>query len=343
MSIVMDVLDRHVELATWADSDDALPYLDWYLEQNESDILAGLTKHQRGEHVEGYRDALGMQMGLAETFWVSPDMTDVVEAAADSVDPLRREHVPSRHGFIQFARTVVLGVDEHDEPWGFDGFSWSLTSPKNEQDAKFLTTVVWYDGDNVKHESEGIVLTYWRDIREEAPGAKEAMRLPWAFPGQITGWAFDIPWADERDRSQYTIDAVGERQRKVVLATFRLLLEEITIVKTERAPRAAIRRASRSLKTVEYGDVRVIELRKVRVLRPDDHDREQPDLDERFVWSHRWIVPEFKRDSYHPSCPKCKALRRACKEHPKSLVHEHVRGPEHMPIIQKDRLHILKR
>lgn len=339
---VMEVLDRHVELAMWAEHDVAPAFWLSYLKGQDDphlsnhDILGPDSGSANDNDVaELYAESAAQMMGLAETYYVTDDICDVIEESAGTIprEPLRAHMIPSRIGWIEFGRELLLGVDEDDEPWGVAGVAWRV-----EDDVTNLESmrggIRWKDASGNSFIGPGITIIWWRDLRwaEESnkyPPDALAM-LPWAAPGQVTGWAFDIPWDPEHRDSSYTLDETGELQRKILLTTFNLLMDELVRVAKERPARGAVRRASRVLKSPDYGDVNVVELRKVRLVGyepPDPDDEADP-----VHWTHRWIVRGHWRTIH----------RNTAKER-HVWIRKHVKGPDGKPIIVKDRLNLLKR
>jgi hypothetical protein len=345
-SLTMEILDRHVELATWAESQEAVEHLDMYLaRQREADRAHGYVSHTAAEGAVGEfaAERIAEELGYAETYWISPDMCDVIEQGVETIgtSPLHASDVPARHGFIQFARPMEILVDEHDEPWGPVAVSWSVL---DDPDRGNVTS--WYDQEQQLHQSAGIGITWWLDTRQAFESwAKDGdvlnTRLPWAFVGQLTGWTFDLLWGPEdstspRDtynlRGGTSIDESGTQQRKLLYVTFVLLQEEIVRVWKERAPRGAVRRAERKLHTPEPGDVRIVDLRTVRVIgkpEPEEGDGNG----EPIMWTHRWLSREHWR-----------TLHRGDPEKERQVyVNWSIKGPAHLPFIVKDRLSRLVR
>lgn len=330
MSLIMDILDRHVQLAMWAEHENSERFWASYLKSQAEEV----PDYGDPNLINGYAESCAHMMGMAETYYVAPDICDIIEEAAPTVprEPLRSPMVPSRIGWCEFHRTISLGVDEHDEPWGVSGVSWRVEDGRNEELYGNLHVstgggIRWYDDQNVEHIGPGITIIWWRS-RDDATllGALPQVlsQFASAIPAQVTGWSFDIDW-DNTDRKAFTLDEVGELQRKILLTTFNLLMDELVVVRKERPKRAALRRAVKALKSPDYGDVNVVDLRKLHVL-----NYEPPEVDddaEPVHWTHRWIVR-----------PHWRTLHRGTSKERHVYIRRHVKGPSNKPIVVKDRL-----
>lgn len=356
MSKVMEVLDRHVQLAMWAEHYSAPVFWATYLGYQESEgydwpLTPGLRDDARytdaghfrdfetlsggkpslTEAAELYAESIAHMMGMAETYYITSDICDVIEEAAPSFprDPLRALMVPAKVGWIEFGNKIILGVDKHDEPWGPIGVSWRVEGLNEHDDYPMSGGIRWHDQHGEAHLGPGITIVWWQTL-EEVAQPNDPAGMPWAAPGQVTGWAFDVPWSPEDRDKSYTLDDMGETQRKILMTTFNLLMDELIMVGKERPNRSAVRRAAKALKSPEYGDVNVVELRKIRTINyvpPEPDDDADP-----IHWTHRWIVR-----------PHWRTLNRGTVKEKHVWVRKHVKGPDNKPLIVKDRLNLLKR
>jgi hypothetical protein len=111
---------------------------------------------------------------------------------------------------------------------------------------------------------------------------------------------------------------------RVLEAIWRFSNQSIFREHTNPLDRAARRRAERAGRPPEWGDVRLIDLRRIK--RPAAPRPEGTDEDAWQRWSHRWVVNGFWRNQWYP------------KEqiHRRIYIHPYVKGPEHLPLIVKD-------
>lgn len=326
MSTAMDILDNHVQLAMWSESDIASSYWEAYLKTEEGD--AWLMLHPGAG--ERYAESCAHMMGLGETYYVAPDMCDVIEEAAGTVprSPLRAHMIPTRVGWVQFDRTIELGHTEDGDPWGTIGFSWRIEDAHTNLDG-VEAGIRWVDDSGNNFVGPGLTIIWWRDMadadRDGTVTPTTRHYYSWAVPGQLTGWAFDISWDGTENRKNFPLDETGDIQRQVILTTFNLLMDELVVVRKERAPRPAVRRAAKALKSPDFGDVNVVDLRKIRTL---NYEPPEPDDDADPVhWTHRWIVR-----------PHWRTVNRGTAKEKHVYIRKHIKGPENRPLIVKDRL-----
>src|SRR5215467_838259 len=157
-ALTMEILDRHVELATWAESQDAAEHMEQYLEMQERAEKGRGFQTGAGASGEVAAARLAEELGYAETYWVSPDMADVIEQAVGTVgvSPLHASDPPSRFGLIQFPRPMGVLVDEHDRPWGPVAVSWTVLD-----DAEGTGLTSWQEPNGELHQSPGIGIKWW--------------------------------------------------------------------------------------------------------------------------------------------------------------------------------------
>lgn len=153
--------------------------------------------------------------------------------------------------------------------------------------------------------------------------AYERHRIEW-MPIYSAGWAFEIPWDPDLRETSFTLTAAGEFERRFYHALWRTLKEEV--IAPVHFRRGDFRRAARLRAYVP--EVVVADLRKIKHRRTE----ESTDDGATIMWSHRWRVREHTR-TYHRGQPDERTI----------TIQSYVKGPEHLPLLDKDRVYRLSR
>jgi hypothetical protein len=154
----------------------------------------------------------------------------------------------------------------------------------------------------------------------------------------FSGWTFGqawnrVPWGSpdsiglNEDGTIHKVYPVVDQARRLMLATWKMLNERVTVVDSERPPRAMLRRASRFIP--DAGDVLVIRLRK-------EHHPGRIDDGEEPVeqwWTHRWLVRGFWRRP-PGSAPDARQT---------VWVNPYIKGDPSLPLIVKEKIYSLER
>jgi hypothetical protein len=161
-------------------------------------------------------------------------------------------------------------------------------------------------------------------------------KLPLYVPIDLTAWADGIPWREvsteywqeHAGMEMGIVTEAGSYWRRWMLSFWALCTQHIEY---HPAPRAARRRQERAgvNPAPDYGDIRVIVLRR-RTITPEGHVPTETEV----YWSHRWMVSGHWRWQAHGAG---RAQRRW------TWIAPYVKGPDNMPLIIKDDVHVLGR
>jgi hypothetical protein len=257
-----------------------------------------------------------VRLRRAEPFWVTKDMTTLLEAAAPSMPSytLNPVDLPSPSGFVWFERLVEIpGAAESDEPARLRAICWGYTgvvTPENE-------TV------------PGILLTCYADRQADTQWQNPQLMsaLDEARFGRIlVAWV--APWrmgqrADEpraKERWYETVLAI----RKFFAAFILISGQRLAMHSYVRPPRAFVKRAKRQEMAVS--EVRVITLRRATT----HVEGGEPTHIE---WSHRWLVSGHWRHLWKEDEQRTKLI----------WVSPYIKGPEDKPFIAKRNVFKLER
>lgn len=338
------VLDRHVDLLRWLRTDSARIAIGDYL-MSQMEKRTPFSKVYADSSLDSvsaeYCRMLSSELDESETYWVTAEMTQLIEASWASLDrrALGMHELPADRGFVEFAKPISVPQDrDHaDEPdlWPrFDAISWS-----------HINHVRAYEADGAANEHPGVLITYWEsiphaaedtvkwevnhgyDVRDVMRNLRAATGPTPYLPVHVTAWAFDLRWDDRASdtRPDWGIDLAGVMQRQALRTLWLMLKQELPAVTRLRPPRAQARRLGRSLATVP--EVNVIDLRRRRRV------AEQHEPGEGIEWSHRWIVNSHVRNQWYPSEGV----------HRQIFILAYEKGPEDKPLVVKDRVYRLVR
>lgn len=144
----------------------------------------------------------------------------------------------------------------------------------------------------------------------------------------MTAWTYGTPWGEvpqSSPTSSTECAPVIAAERRILYSLWSLMAQQIGKPVSEVASRQYKRRWERQVTPPpNYGDVRVVTLRR---LAPGDQGGDQ---DEEFgrEWSHRWVVRGHWRQQWYPS----EGVHRLI------WIEPFIKGPEHRPLIVKDRV-----
>lgn len=336
-----------------------------------SDANPDMPTERVVERAAWLHDMLSSTLGAAPTYYVSPDMCEMVKHAAEDMrrfsdEGLSPKDIPTPTGFLLFAKPIQLEVrvvlrDGDSERWvnekhAFAGVAWA-------NDIVGLTNEGIYERDMVKtakvvDHAPGIAYYLFEHPHDMAAsmnlayGDGDDMLTEQAVKdayGPIamydwSGWAYGMPWTKTSEAiSEFTMveghsliaDSV-DAMRRMLLATWKLLGERITTVESNRPPRHIRRRAERV--APETGDVLIVRLRKEVVDRRGDAplvpllEGQEAGSDEPW-YTHRFLVAgHWKHQHYGPRNSLKKLI----------WVAPYVKGPEGAPLVARDRVYSLE-
>lgn len=293
-------LDARVALIRWWEGGVGAAYADAYAEAVRSE--PGQEPAQQAAAVL-HREA--SRLRVAPSYWVTPDMMEVISHAAESMppEPLVESDLPTTFGYVLFPRPWVVD-DIHGKPLRLIAVSWGPCSSQRTDDV-------------------GMALVFYAPDDDIEDGLSSCGMTP----AHVAPWWYGQDFMDKTNyvyaRTTYPeIENVTERAVETASRVFRLMKALWTIsqqrllgsIGVAQATRHARKRAERA--GVE-STVRVITLR--RVCHPGAGDESQE-----VRWSHRWLV----RGHW--------ALRHARDGDRLVYILPYVKGPENRPLLVKD-------
>jgi hypothetical protein len=349
----LDALDSHVQLIRALRTPGIPTRLSIFEGANFS---RNILQHGRPPQpaAEAMGGIMARELDAAATIVVTDRMLSLVLKRMADVQfgqPLGVEDPPFRAGYVVLPRPVVVPNDDRDfdpdtltgvRPDGyaaFDGGAWvpsmvARTSsaadrqlyremgwPEQVSGVSYLQLVSRPLGLQIAHDHED-------DVREpSAELVNEAYDLLGGIthlPIYVAGWAFDTSWDPANREPSFVLTSAGEFERRFWLSLFRTLGEEV--IAPVHFPRRTLRGRARN--RAQLPEVVVCDLRRLK-----RRHREEPTEDGgTIMWSHRWRVREHER-----------TLHRGTPQERKITVREHVKGPDSMPLIEKDRVYRLGR
>ena len=281
-----------------------------------------------------------IELTHAATYAVTAEMLQVIdhgvkELATSDLMPLNLDaRIPSRAGFVWLEKPQPFPIVSFDfltgEPW------------PSGRTHNMVSGIYWVPTYSVSYMTEegpklgpGLllgVITHRNDASENERRAE----LPTYVPFDLTAWAANIGWREvtdeyyheHKDTEYGMMTASAGYWRRWMLAFWALCADHITI---SRPARATTRRAERALGKTKpppnYGDVRVITLRRLTV-KNDETTHGTVD------WTQRWIVNGHFR---------WQACGEGRKEHRLIYIAPYVKGPEDKPLVIRQDVRVLKR
>lgn len=274
------------------------------------------NSNQDATRVDSYARSLGDLFTMAEPYYVTARLLDVIEAASLAIPAhtrLTADMFPSRYGCLFFDRPVNNMPDRrlhHDlphlprhEPAPMSGFAWQATP----------------DGTGVSL----IMLCSWA-VDRSTPSYFKGVYVgniplavtPWEYASSTLG---DIITKHTRHLSDQEVADNNNNQRFAMMmrhtaATLLLMQQTITTYTSTPLDRHARKRALRS-GWRHAPEVRVVTLRRVEANHAD-HDTPNP-----IDWQCRWWTRAHWR-----------TLHRGTPQERTTFVTAHLKGPEAMPI-----------
>jgi hypothetical protein len=258
------------------------------------------------------------KMLTADAIWVSPEMSEIVQAARMEFqpEPLEREDFITPTGFCYFAEPLIMH-DRHHRKVSVGALTWCPVILKDHP---------------TKGEGEGMTIGMYssaRSTEDDYGDSHQGFRMVHhveLIPLHLTVAEFGDPLDEGHmldEQGRYT---AADEWWKTVQTTLRLMQQRVFVQESVRLPRATRRRMEREKAGPQLEDVLVIRLR-----RPSQHTNGEVSEEGR-DWTHRWIVDgHWRNQPYGP------------KENPTHYrqiwISPHVKGPEDKPLVVKKRFY----
>lgn len=300
------------------------------------DIARDRLRHETPDPADGgyddtYETCIAIENATTqgEVFYVSADMTAVAIAAAKTMpdQALQPGDLPSTNGFMVFDRPVgSWSFADGDVP--VEGFLWVDDGEQDIWETSDGPSTTGPDGEGtVTQDGPGLP---WRPAEggPPRPGDQPVRHAgsiaihPLGRFAQAPSYLLPVSRSDVGMRWTFTLSPVndGDGLAAVLLATWTLMQQSLSCSSRSSVDRAERRR---SMRARLGSDVIVIRLRRKSL------DESHEDAAEEGVpWSHRWLVAGHWRNQWLPS-------RVA---HRLQWISGYVKGPQHKPLIVKDRV-----
>lgn len=333
----MSALDTHVELITWWKSDFGKRYANAFLadviygdheiESTDFSDKQALDEKFRKRDERMRKDGIDPDndtrladhvirgLNLCSTYMVTDDMVQMTEVAAETY-PIKevvfsRLDPPTERGFVILERPFHM-VDIHGKEISLDAFAWWPYRVDREDHLGNTVT-----------EDTLLITTYRRPNAHDDQPVLDMQRAPL----ELWGWfpiVLDRPVAEQQgaDDIDQQVHEKSNTLTKTLKTFFVLIKQEIPRTERQSASRQQRRRVERAIPTGIVPEVKVVTLRKEQAGRNIEPDEET----EARAWTHRWVVTGHWRNQYYPST----------HEHKPLWITEHIKGPDHLPIIVKD-------
>lgn len=350
----IDVLDWQAELINW-----------W-----RSDVGVAFGHAFQDDRTQGPRKITGdlpmtaaNMLDASESYWVSPDMSEMVYALAGRDDLPVHGYNPasllSKYGFVVFDKPIY-GPEVNGNITQIRAMQWGVQGSGDDSGVVVLAyTDTVYERQVLARKTHKS--TTFEEVGDEnvrqALDDYEGFPLPRLWLLDVTGLPFsnpelgirrmtpeealppglDILKAFPQGLAEPFIVKIGDRaftaedyQRinpNRLLRAFNLIAQQrVAGISGSHPNRAMMRR----LRKFHFpSTIREVILRR-EVDRPY---REGIDDDEPVLWSHRWIVRGFWRNQYYPSKDS----------HEPIWIDPYIKGPEGMPLVIKDTINKLVR
>jgi hypothetical protein len=288
-------------------------------------------------------DGLASLLNRATTIVVTDRMLDVVLDRMYAIrfgEALQHKDMLFPSGYILFPRPIDIGPLEDDDV----DMTVFPRRPIAQFDAGFWTPMGITDTTSLHGFSSGVTsgIMYAQSnslplLQRHSPPADsgepyedfqegidrlERMGIKHA-PIYSAGWAFDLSWDPAKREETFVLTPAGRFEREFWLTLWRTLRDEVFApVRLRRQDHRAAARLG-LIPEVVVADLRRVKHRNTEEVLPTG---------EVVMWNHRWLVRGHLR-TIHKGTPQER----------KVFVREHVKGPENMPLISKDRVYRLSR
>lgn len=349
-SMVPDVRDGLKRYLAAGDGDLVAGILTMHIANGGTCDLPGPERHYADPHkiFSAYQARLRSMVNTAELYHVSAEMTDVCASAGLTMPgyKLHQEDMPADCGLIVFDKPI--GTATHED---------IAKEPQNDADRLYLTMaeaqgrqlftveaiaamwrypVLTFDG------QPGVLVTTWTSNYDmaayyESQGGEQgrAMGEMLRGLGYLTyhdevvlpfGDQFDPELVNEEDKKK----PIRNDALRTLIATWLIMGQPIVSTDPEPLPRQIRRRIMRETGK-EPPAVHVVKLREARRPRPEP---EEVDADgKRRYDRYRWVVHGHWRQQWYPSR----------NDHRPIYIPDHIKGPEHAPFKDVQRVFDLRR
>lgn len=351
----MDALDAHLDLIEHLMRPAYTDYWGHMLQkQRESGAaLAGEYESPEGWDMTEGESAVAneiMTLRYAPTYWISPNVIDLVAENVDMLPDDARIHpydLVTQRGFAYFDHPVEL-LDKNDKIVTLRAMSWAVVvtqirhkTPHGDVGRSPGMTITFYSdigepgadefySDLTEQERRTMIATYGRlqmyhhvTYPWQADEELDRLSIPVDFGvDKRAGWSphEDIP-VDPDLVMSFGTDHGGRWMQSLFIVIGQRLMSRVK-------PARNIRKRMERREAPDWGEVRVIDLRRYTDTGSPKPEREQDD-DWWHGWSHRHRVKAHWKRFWikGPDGEKRRVWR---------PVKSYVRGPDHLPLIEKD-------
>lgn len=269
-------------------------------------------------------DRLTQTVWQADTLFVTQDMEEIILQAAHDLPNeavCYDEHLLlCKTGFMLLDHPII-GMDAHGIETHVGAIAWAFDPMLNVQ-------TVDHDGKVTASDSREMVHIYFYEppgapYSEEYAGLLRSGGVP-VPPLQFAHY-YPLGKAEQMIERimdfDHSLPGVGLVQDclRLFVATQLVAQQRIGTVDRTRPPRSTRKRAERWDEEGPDRYISLIQLRKKKAV----NNEEPKNVD----WTHRWIVGGHWRRQWYPST----------KTHEWVYIYEHVKGPEHLPLVVRER------
>lgn len=362
----LDALDRHLELLEWwRNPDRGLLFAEGWIKVQDKRSEAKPKGFAVTWTADGdYEAPIAMagteyqRLRRAETFWVSRDMGKVVASvAADLPDaPLHPMDLPAASGFVYFEDAVPM-LDVNGRTTVVKAMAWNSSMvrtgvPGDDHLPIMPTTLVsiYTDRDDTRDDFVAMLAEKGHpDVMQFTKLVPlDWMMWPWVKapdddPDADSDARLLVPVFDDASITSDRAEAILTRPdlrltpqdtdwSNLLVALWRVSTQKLAVMERRPLDRPTRRRIERAKLAPEWGDLRIIDLR--RAVYPS-RDRDGDGLtDEEYLqrWTHRWVVggkTGHWRNQWYASEQRHKWI----------LIEPYIKGPAHLPLVVKDNLY----
>lgn len=303
----------------------------------------------------GYVLALIDVLDVARTYYIDANMigfiADVAESMPDDVQA-HMEDAPSLQGFV-YLETPIRTVDRWGKEFLVSGLLWSCGEKGfgisefilNRDDAEMQENreiakakgVPFYPPDMGLYHIDSVI--YGRDLI-----STDTYREEWDKRNferlQEEAAARNVDFETARQFAVQEFESLLSVlwMRRFLVAAWAVMHGKIA--RPTRASKSKTQEKRLKRKGVEWGDIRIVELR-ASVSQPGDN---RPHVGRKVQWSHRWLVRGFWRWQWYASepgpCPHC---GKEDGVHRRKYIEPYIKGPEDLPYVAKDAIYVVDR